>query len=143
MFCTPGCPLWIPSYQHRAWAPGGAQKGTDGRKGERKNKQREGTLSPTRQDWVMTGSPLHTYLGWPRCYLVIHFTDTYWASTLCQTACCCCRCCGEQDRCNPALVDPTDWQDFPLHSPRACSVPAPPTTRSLPGKYLPHLAWAP
>ena len=71
MFCTPGCPLWIPSYQHRAWAPGGAQKGTDGRKGERKNKQREGTLSPTRQDWVMTGSPLHTYLGWPRCYLVI------------------------------------------------------------------------
>lgn len=139
MFCTPGCPLWIPSYQHRAWVPGGAQEGTDGRKGERKDKQREGRLPPTRQDWVMTESPRHTFLGWPRSYLLIHFTDTYWAFTLCHTACCCCRCCGEQDRCNPALVDPTDWQDSQLHSPRACSVPAPPTTRSLPAKYLPHL----
>lgn len=32
----------------------------------RKDKQREGRLSPTRQDWVMTESPRHTFLGWPR-----------------------------------------------------------------------------
>lgn len=59
-FCTPGCPLQIPSYQHRAWAPGGAQKGTDGERGERKDKEREGRLSPTSQDWVMM-NPHYTH----------------------------------------------------------------------------------
>lgn len=64
MFCTLGCPLQIPSYQHWAWAPGGAQKGTDGEKGERKDKEREGRLSPTRQDWVMINPDYtHTWAG--------------------------------------------------------------------------------